>query len=166
MPGEPREARVEPSASTWLGAVEEAPTELTAQEITAPFRPRLRLCGQSLGATLVRETRKPDLARPAVASPNPLCAPQAPTAVKVRAGASVGTQTEGVRRRLEMGSSRLFGSPRRRRPGGQARYCAPSLCFKSAPRETAPAAAGPAAAAQLDTPAHPGETCSGHTLSN
>lgn len=157
MLGEPREAGVKPRDSAGLGAVEEAPTEPTAQEITAPFRLRLRLRGRSVGASLVRKNSQ---TRPRAAgdrsSKPPLSISASGAAVKVRAGASVGTQAEGVRRGLRMGSSRLFGSPQRRMPGERARCCALSPYFKPAPGQTAPVAARPAASARLDGPALPG----------
>lgn len=50
----------------------------------------------------------------------PSAHPSPGLAEEARAAASTRTQAEGVGRGLEMGSSWPFGSPERRRPGGQA----------------------------------------------
>lgn len=56
VPREPQEAgSIKPIALAELGTVQEAPTERSAQEITAPFRPRLSRCGRSVGAPSVWE---------------------------------------------------------------------------------------------------------------
>lgn len=111
-----------------LGAVLKAPTERTAQEITAPFRPRLRHRGRSRGAPSVRKNSqtRPRAAGDHSSRPPPV----AVQAVQVRAGASARTRAAGVRRGLGRRSSGLYGSPRRRRPRGPARCCAPSPCFQ------------------------------------
>lgn len=140
--------------------MEEAPTERTAQEITAPFRPRLRCCGRSVRAPSVPKNSqtRPRAARDPSSEP-PRRTPALGRAVKVCTVAAAGMQAEGVRRGLGMESSRLFGSPQRRGQGGQTGCCAPSPCFKSAPGESAPAAARPPAAARLHTLA-----CTGRDL--
>lgn len=108
--------------------VVEAPTERTAQDITAPFRPRLRHRGRSRGAPSVRKNSQ---TRPRAAGDHSSRPPPAAVqALQVRAGASARTHAAGVRRGLGRRSSGLNGSPRRRRPRGPARCCAPSPCFQ------------------------------------
>lgn len=92
--------------------------------------------------------------------------PAAVQAVQVRAGASARTRATGVRRGSggeALGSTAPLGE------GGQESRPAAALqvrASKSAPGETAPAAAGPTAAAMPDTPARPQRDLLGHSLSN
>lgn len=163
MPREPQEAgSIKPIALARLGAVEEAPTESSAQEITAPFRPRLSRCGRSVGA---RSVWKNSQTRPQAASD---CSSEPPRRTLVLgpaemcAVATAGMQAEGVRRGLRTEISRLFCSPQRKRPGRQAdlrsksvlQVCAPGNCAGSRPATSS----GAAAHSRVQ-----GETCSGHS---
>ena len=151
VPREPQKAgSINPIALAELGAVQEAPTERSAQEITAPFRPRLSRCGRSIGAPSVWKNSQ---TRPHAASD---CSSEPPRRTLVLgpaemcAVATAGTQAEGVRRGLRTEICRLFCSPQRKRPGRQAdclrsksvlQVCAPGNCAGSRPATSSGAVA-------------------------
>lgn len=146
-----------------LGAVLEAPTERTAQEITAPFRPRLRRSGQSGGAPSVRKNSQ---TRPRAAGDRSSRPPPAAVqAGQVRAGASARTRAAAVKRGLgceALGSEAPLGGGREGQPAAALQVRASSL----RPEKLRLQPQGQHQRRCWTPPRVRSETCSGHSVSN